>query len=596
MEARATLGQSGRVAVLSLSCGAPGMPVADAVATALEAPQVAALVLRGAPEAFAQAATPALCDALAAAAVPVVAACAGALEDGAVELALAAAYRLATPATTFAFPGTGAGRLPEAGGVHRLVRRVGGARAALLLLHPRPIAAPEAERIGLVDGVAHGALEAASLSLARRLAGAAIGPRAAAPPEGGVACAPDPDFARRAPGAVATLQACLADSVLSPAEAPRLEAARIAAYGESGEAAALSHLARARAAVAPPPGAPEPVERIAVSGLAAVPGTLAPAFVHALARAGFDVRLADPLDALDAVRAGLPPGAPGWMRAAGPATEEADLALACTSEGMVARFAGGAALSLALAGPGPGVSLVEAVPATPGASGALRALGELCRRAGAVLVCHAPGGAPCAPVLRGALFEAAHRLLEDGWTPQALDGAAMAAGLPAGPCAQEDALGLGVGAAVRAAAAGRRDPRLRYVALADRLHAAGRGGRRAGAGFFRYAAPFAAPERDPRADAMIAEARRDAGRAPRPDLTASAAVGALIRSVQEAASAPAARGATGAVVDLVAVAAGVFPARLGGPVHARAAGGAGGADGRADGGAAAELSRGGRRP
>jgi 3-hydroxyacyl-CoA dehydrogenase len=205
----------------------------------------------------------------------------------------------------------------------------------------------------------------------------------------------------------------------------------------------------------------------------------------------------------------------------------------------------------------------------------LSALGELARRAGAALVCHEPGGAPCAPDLRGALFEAAHGLLEAGWTPAALDAAARAAGLPAGPCAQEDAVGLGVGAALRAEAAGRRDPRLPYVAVADRLDRAGRSGRRSGAGFFRYADPFGAPRRDPRADALLADARRDAGRVTGPNLSAASAVLALHRAVQEAAAACTLRGVAGGLVDLVAVEAGVFPARRGGPVHATAPGGAG---------------------
>jgi 3-hydroxyacyl-CoA dehydrogenase len=252
-------------------------------------------------------------------------------------------------------------------------------------------------------------------------------------------------------------------------------------------------------------------------------------------------------------------------------------------------------LELTLAGPGPGAALVEAVPGRAGPSGAsgesgaaaaLRAMAELCRRAGAVHVGHAPGAAPCAPILRGALFEAAHLLLEDGWTPGALDAAAVAAGLPAGPCAQEDALGLGVGARARAAAAAWRDPRRRYAAVADRLHGAGRTGRRAGAGFHRYAGAFDLPQRDPAADALLADARREAGRARRTDLSAEAACQALLRAVAQAARLCVAGGTAGDVVDLVAVEAGAFPARLGGPL---AFGGSGGD------GAAGALSRAGPR-
>ena len=112
-------------------------------------------------------------------------------------------------------------------------------------------------------------------------------------------------------------------------------------------------------------------------------------------------------------------------------------------------------------------------------------------------------------------------------------------------------------------------------------------GRRAGAGFFRYAGAFAPAERDPSADALLADARREAGRAPRTGLSAEAACQALFRAVERAARLCTAGGTAGAVVDLVAVEAGAFPARLGGPV-ARCA------PGRA--GAAGALSRAGPRP
>ncbi len=80
----------------------------------------------------------------------------------------------------------------------------------------------------------------------------------------------------------------------------------------------------------------------------------------------------------------------------------------------------------------------------------------------------------------------AEYLVEDGASPEAVDGALEAYGFAMGPFAVSDLSGLDISYAMRR----RRDPTRaageRYVAIADRLHDAGRLGRKTGGGWYAY--------------------------------------------------------------------------------------------------------------
>lgn len=80
---------------------------------------------------------------------------------GGAELMLATDLRLAAEDATFGFPEVQVGGFPAAGGVWRLVRDVGPARAKEMLLFGRTIGAAQAREIGLVNACAPaGELEA----------------------------------------------------------------------------------------------------------------------------------------------------------------------------------------------------------------------------------------------------------------------------------------------------------------------------------------------------------------------------------------------------------------------------------------------------
>jgi enoyl-CoA hydratase/carnithine racemase len=102
---------------------------------------------------------------------PVIAAIHGYCLGGALELALAADFRIADETAVFGLPEVALGILPSSGGTHRLVRIVGPARAKELMLLREQFAAEEALRLGLLtELVEDGKALSRALELAERIA------------------------------------------------------------------------------------------------------------------------------------------------------------------------------------------------------------------------------------------------------------------------------------------------------------------------------------------------------------------------------------------------------------------------------------------
>jgi enoyl-CoA hydratase/carnithine racemase len=90
---------------------------------------------------------------------------------GALELALAADFRIADETAVFGLPEVALGILPSSGGTHRLVRLLGTARAKELALLRERLDAEEALRVGLVTDVAPaGSAVERAVQLAQRVA------------------------------------------------------------------------------------------------------------------------------------------------------------------------------------------------------------------------------------------------------------------------------------------------------------------------------------------------------------------------------------------------------------------------------------------
>jgi enoyl-CoA hydratase/carnithine racemase len=103
---------------------------------------------------------------------PTLAAIHGYCLGGGLELALACDFRIAEASAVFGFPEIGLGILPSSGGLTRLVRMVGAARAKELMLVRERFSAADALSLGLVTEVVDdGTALPRALELAERLAG-----------------------------------------------------------------------------------------------------------------------------------------------------------------------------------------------------------------------------------------------------------------------------------------------------------------------------------------------------------------------------------------------------------------------------------------
>ncbi len=111
--------------------------------------------------------------------------------------------------------------------------------------------------------------------------------------------------------------------------------------------------------------------------------------------------------------------------------------------------------------------------------------------------------------LRQALF-----LVEEGATPQQVDGALEKFGFAMGPFRMSDLAGNDIGWAIRKRRYAER-PNMIYSRLADRLCELGRFGQKTGAGWYRYEPGRREALPDPAVDEMIAAYRKEKGVAPR---------------------------------------------------------------------------------
>ncbi|MFT3859498.1 MAG: 3-hydroxyacyl-CoA dehydrogenase NAD-binding domain-containing protein [Aquabacterium sp.] len=106
---------------------------------------------------------------------------------------------------------------------------------------------------------------------------------------------------------------------------------------------------------------------------------------------------------------------------------------------------------------------------------------------------------------------AADHLIEDGASPYEIDQMVRAFGYPMGPYEVSDLAGGDIGWATRKRRAAKRDPRARYVHIADRLCERGWFGQKTGRGYYLYPDGARTGTPDPEVLAIIDEARHQAG-------------------------------------------------------------------------------------
>jgi 3-hydroxyacyl-CoA dehydrogenase len=103
-------------------------------------------------------------------------------------------------------------------------------------------------------------------------------------------------------------------------------------------------------------------------------------------------------------------------------------------------------------------------------------------------------------------------MLEDGASPYQIDQAVRAFGFPMGPLQVSDLAGGDIGWATRKRKALTRDPRIRYVSIADQLCERGWFGQKTGRGWYQYPDGARQGQQDPKVLALIDEHRQRAGR------------------------------------------------------------------------------------
>ncbi|RDU97040.1 3-hydroxyacyl-CoA dehydrogenase NAD-binding domain-containing protein [Trinickia dinghuensis] len=110
---------------------------------------------------------------------------------------------------------------------------------------------------------------------------------------------------------------------------------------------------------------------------------------------------------------------------------------------------------------------------------------------------------------------AADYLMEDGASPYQIDRAMREFGYPMGPYQVVDLAGGDIGWAARKRRAPTRDPRLRYVEIADRLCERGWFGQKTGRGFYLYEQGVRTGTPDPEVEGIVESERLRTGVTPR---------------------------------------------------------------------------------
>jgi 3-hydroxyacyl-CoA dehydrogenase len=111
--------------------------------------------------------------------------------------------------------------------------------------------------------------------------------------------------------------------------------------------------------------------------------------------------------------------------------------------------------------------------------------------------------------------QAAHAMMEDGASPYQIDKALRDFGYPMGPFQVSDLAGGDIGWATRKRRAATRDPRARYVQIADRLCERGWFGQKTGRGYYLYPDGARVGTPDPEVEAIVDAERARAGVTPR---------------------------------------------------------------------------------
>jgi 3-hydroxyacyl-CoA dehydrogenase len=552
-----------------------------------------------------------------AAATPWTAAIHGSALGGGFEVALGCRFRVAAPSASVGFPEVTLGVVPGAGGTARLPRLVAPERAVEIVTTGKPVKAPQALELGLLDRLIDGDLRAGAVAFAAepRPLPAPLSARPPLPAAPGFWDEAGAAVRKRARGEAAPLRAlaCLRRAVEANFDAAMaFERETFLDLRASPEAAALRHVFFAERA-APRPAAlkgvePRPLRSAAVIG----GGTMGAGIAAALRDAGIPVTLVerdaealerglanlrgifdgavrrgrlDPGDAADRI-AGVT-GATGYAGLADTdlvieaVFEElgvkravfAELGRACRPDAVLAtntsyldpraiteglphpeRFIG-----LHFFSPANVMRLLEIVPTPETAPDVLATGFALAARLGKIPV----QAGICDGFIGNRILKryraAGEDLVRRGVAPEAIDAALRGFGFAMGLFEMQDLAGLDISYMQRQAARARGEPVPRM--LGDILVEAGRKGQKTGAGWYDYAPG----DRTPRPSQKVAELLRPEIA---PSGTPADIAGHLVAEMAAEGEAILAEGIarSPADIDLVEIHGYGFPRRRGGPM------------------------------
>ncbi|WP_075995542.1 3-hydroxyacyl-CoA dehydrogenase NAD-binding domain-containing protein [Salaquimonas pukyongi] len=503
---------------------------------------------------------PDLCNAIEASPVPWIAAMHGTVLGGGFELALSCAFRLALPDTRFGMPEVNIGIIPGAGGTQRLPRLAGAETAVEIICSGGMFAAPKMWDAGIVDLLMDD-LGDAVLAFAGKLPPRPepASQRKALNPGSEWFAAKRSELEKKARGQHSPLQALEAIEwacTMPFSEGQKRERERFLDLRTSDQSKALRHAFFAERQVAKPEilkgVEARPVERIVVVG----GGLMGTGIATACLGAGCSVHILEQNEtgaeaAIGRVKANIDGaikrGKLSEEKAAAQmarlsagceyeAARNADLAVEAVFEDLQVKkdtFSRLAAVMPEHAILATNTSYIDPRLIFEGIANSARCLGlhffspahimklvEIVQMPETSKQTLATGFTLASrlkkiPVLSGicdgfignrmlaAYRRQADYMLADGALPHEVDAAMRAFGMPMGPYELQDLTGLQIAWANRKRQAATRDPRERYVTIADRLCEMERFGQRSAMGWYRYEAGSKKPLHDPAVEALI---------------------------------------------------------------------------------------------
>jgi len=568
---------------------------------------------------------PAVIAAIEACAKPFVAAIHGASLGGGYELALGCDARVAAPGAVVGLPEVTLGMIPGAGGTQRLPRLVGVPKAIEIVCSGRRVGAKEAAALGMIDEVIEGDLRSGAVAHARslgerkRLLAQVPVPEA---PVGQVdkAAADALKAGRGRPHVQEAIEAVQASARLPFAEALAQERATFQRLRSGTEAAALRHLFFAEREASKVPGlegvAARDLGRIGIVGAGTMGVGIATCFIDA----GYSVTLVEQDEAgaqrgLERMRE-IQERAVSSGRIADDEAKrrlaqvrpsgnlkdlaDADLVLEAVFEDMdvkidlfrrlesvvrpdtilasntsyldldrIAQSTSHPAnvVGLHFFSPAHVMKLLEIVRAADTGAATLATAVAVGKRLRKTAVVARVGEGFIGNRIYAAYRRQCEFMLEEGAYPEEVDKAMTTFGFAMGPFAVSDMSGLDIAWKMRQRLAATRDPKSRYVEIADRLCEQGRLGQKTGAGWYKYTPGKRGGEPDSEVRALIDASSVAKGIARHSFTAEEISRRALLTMVNEAAllleEGVAARASD---VDLVMVSGYGFPRHEGGPL------------------------------